>query len=91
MNAVYGAYEDISTCDCCKLGDDEQGKLCDDCDCCKDCCKCAKKAPDRTRAERAKFQVEFMLMMLSCGRTDEAQDAVVELMEILDEMIKEGQ
>ena len=48
-------------------------------------------SPDRTRAQRAKFQIEFMLMMIISGRTEEASAAVDEAFVILDEMIEEGQ
>ena len=45
---------------------------------------------DRTRAERAKFQLGFMCLMLISDRTKEAGEAAIVLEAILDEMIEEG-
>lgn len=45
---------------------------------------------DRTRAERAKFQLEYMCLMLVSNRNKEAGAAAAECQEILEEMIKEG-
>lgn len=46
--------------------------------------------PEKTRAQRAKFQLQFMALMLASDRTEEAAKAIGECEELLNELIKEG-
>jgi len=43
-----------------------------------------QSAPEQTPAERIRFQLEFMLMMLNVGRTEEAGEALNKIMAELD-------
>lgn len=45
---------------------------------------------EQTKAQRAKFNLEFMQVMLFTGRTDMAEDALRDCLDLLDEMIEEG-
>jgi len=47
-------------------------------------------APARTTAQVAKFKIEFMMLMLISGRNEEAQEAVREGLELLQELIDAG-
>lgn len=40
-------------------------------------------------ADQAKFQLEFMAMMLQCGRDDEAQQAFYKVLDYLTELTQE--
>jgi len=44
----------------------------------------------KTKAQIAKFKIEFMMLMLISGRNEEAQEAVREGLELLQELINEG-
>ena len=43
-----------------------------------------------TTATRAKFKLEFFLLMRMAGRMDDARDAVQGCMDLLDQLISEG-
>lgn len=49
------------------------------------------EAPNQTKAQVAKFKLQFMQMMLMAGRIEEAENALGQCFEILDEMIENGQ
>lgn len=49
------------------------------------------EAPDQSKAERVKFQLEFMQMMLMVGRVQMAEDALSKCFDLLNEMIEEGE
>ena len=44
----------------------------------------------KEKAEKAKFHIEFMLMMLGVGRTEEAQQSLEKALSYLDQLIEEG-
>ena len=46
--------------------------------------------PEQTKAERALFQLDFMLMMLQCGREQEALAAYKNCHELLEELVEGG-
>ena len=48
------------------------------------------EAPQKTKAERAVFQLQFMQMMLMAGRVDEANEALTKCHRLLLELIEEG-
>ena len=41
-------------------------------------------------AEEVKFRIEFMLMMMRVGREEEAERALQEAMDVLNDAIEEG-
>ncbi len=41
-------------------------------------------------AEEVKFKIEFMLMMMQVGREEEAERALQEAMDVLNDAIEEG-
>ena len=41
-----------------------------------------------TKAAAAKFKIEFMLLMLSSGRGDEAVESVTQALKILEEVVE---
>lgn len=43
-----------------------------------------------TPVTQIKFNINFMLMMLSCGRTEEAQTACQKALDLCDELILNG-
>ncbi len=47
-------------------------------------------APEKTPAQRLKFQLEMGLLMAMVGRTDAAKQMVTEAFATIDELIKEG-
>ena len=49
------------------------------------------EAPKQTKAQLAKFKLQFMQMMLMAGRIEEAENALGQCFEVLDEMIENGQ
>lgn len=49
------------------------------------------EAPKQTRAERAKFKLQFMQMMLMSGRIEDAETALGQCYDLLDAMIEDGQ
>ena len=48
------------------------------------------EAPERTKAQRALFQLQFMQMMLMAGRVEMAEEALEKSTALLNEMISEG-
>ena len=46
----------------------------------------ADEAPVQPIADRIRFRLELALLMLSCGRTDEASDAFGAVFELIDEL-----
>lgn len=42
-------------------------------------------------AEEVKFKIEFMLMMMQVGREEEAERALQEAMDVLNDAIEEGE
>lgn len=51
------------------------------------------KGEDMTKkklAEEVKFKIEFMLMMMQVGREEEAERALQEAMDVLNDAIEEG-
>ena len=48
------------------------------------------EAPERTKAQRALFQLQFMQMMLMAGRMEMAEEALEKSTALLNEMISEG-
>ena len=51
----------------------------------------ADEAPEQTKAQRARFRLQFMQLMLMSGRIEEAEKALGQCFEVLDEMIENGQ
>ena len=49
------------------------------------------EAPKQTKAERAKFKLQFMQMMLMAGRIEEAETSLGQCYDLLDAMIEDGQ
>jgi hypothetical protein len=52
------------------------------------------KGEDMTKkklAEEVKFKIEFMLMMMQVGREEEAERALQEAMDVLNDAIEEGE
>lgn len=43
----------------------------------------------KEKAEKAKFHIEFMLLMLGVGRTEEAQQSLEKALAYLDQLIEE--
>lgn len=46
----------------------------------------ADEAPEQSTGNRIRFQLEFMLMMLNVGRTEEAGEAYNKIMAELDKL-----
>ena len=40
---------------------------------------------EKETVKKIKFKLEYMLLMRSCGRTEEAENALQDILEILDE------
>ena len=46
----------------------------------------ADEAPEQSTGNRIRFQLEFMIMMLNVGRTEEASEAYNKIMAELDKL-----
>lgn len=44
----------------------------------------------QTTAQRAKFKIEFGLMLNMAGRTDDARKSIQQALDLLDQLIAEG-
>ena len=50
----------------------------------------ADEAPEQSIASRAKFRVQFGILMISVGRVEMAEESFDKAIELLDELIEAG-